>query len=250
MTQLKIFTIIILNLHDTAKNIQIYTKKKTNNKFGLFSRRLIFQSTAWYAYFGTFPVGQPYKALPDTPTLGHFLSINLPKHCLMLIPHNVSCRSTFQSTAWYAYFGSLPVNQPSEALPDTPTSDNILSTKSPKHCLIRQLWIISSRLTFQSTAWSTKSPKHCLIRLLWIISSRPTFQSTAWYANFGTFPVNQPSEALPDTPTLEHFLSTNLPKHCLIRLLWIISCQPIFQNSVLLQFLENFQPTMATKFIK
>ena len=192
--------------------------------------------------FGTFPVGQPSKALPDTPTLGHFLSISLPKHCLIILLHNVFCRSTFQSTAWYAYFGSLPVNQPSEALPP---SDNFLSTKSPKHSLIRLLWIISSRLTFQSTDWyayfgsfpvdqiskalpethtldhlrSTSLPKHCLIRLLWNISCQPTFQSTAWYAYFGTFQVNQPSKALPDTPTLDYFLSTNLSK---------LSVTPIF----------------------
>ena len=201
MTQLKNFTVIILNLHDTAKKHSNLYLKTTN---------LIFQSTAWYAYFGTFPVGQSSKALPDTPTLWHFLSINLPKHCLILLHHNVFCRPTFQSTAWYAYFGSLPVNQPSEALPDTPTSDNFLSTKSPKHCLIRLLWIISSRLSFQSS--------------LCIISCRPNLQSTAWYAYFGSYPVDRPSKALPDTPTLEHFLSTNLPKHCLIRLLWIISC--------------------------
>ena len=35
----------------------------------------MFQGTAWNAYFGTFPVGQPSKTLPDTPTLEHFLSI-------------------------------------------------------------------------------------------------------------------------------------------------------------------------------
>ena len=217
MTQLKLFTIIILNLHDTAKTFKSIPK---NNKFGLFSRRLIFQSTAWYAYFGTFPVGQPSKALPDTPTLGHFLSINLPKHCLMLIPHNGSCRSTFQSTAWNAYFGSLPVNQPSEALPDTPTSGNFLLTKSPKHCLIR---------------------------LLWIISSRRTFQSTGWYAYFGSFPVDQISTALPDTPTLDHLQSTNLPKHCLIRLLWNISCQPTFRSTAWYAYFGSFPVNQSFK---
>ena len=46
MTQLKIFTIIILNLHDTAKNIQIYTKKKKQTTNLDYFRRLIFQSTA------------------------------------------------------------------------------------------------------------------------------------------------------------------------------------------------------------
>ena len=226
--------------------IRQYTFKSLpkNNKFGLFSRRLIFQSTAWYAYFGTFPVGQPSKTLPDTPTLEHFLSITLPRHCLILLPYNISCRSTFQSTAWYAYFGSLSVNQPSEALPDTPTSDNFLSTKSPKHCLIRLLWIIFCRPISKALPdtptldrfQSTNLPKHCLIRLLWNISCQQTFQSTAWYAYFGTFPINQPSKALPDTPTLDHFLSTNLSKLCLLL-------------QFLLQFLENFQPTMATKFI-